>query len=277
MMCVTPLASPATKRMIQRMLTSAVFAGFAAGLLAALLHFAFVQKLIVLGEDYESGALVHFNGVVVGGQVDDHDHAVPKAPAADATTTAQATPEAPAAVEVDGHEHKHDAVDEGGAISRGALTSLFFGLTYVGYALVLVAGYGLAEAFGKRVTLREGLLWGIAGYAAFQLAPAMGLEPELPGTMAADLTARQIWWIGTALCTAAGLGLLGYGKGVASVIGAVLLLAIPHVIGAPELESYSGVAPPELASTFAARSLGVGLIVWSALGALAGWLWSRPQ
>lgn len=263
--------------MIQRMLTSAVFAGFAAGLLAALLHFAFVQKLILLGEDYETGALVHFNGVAAGGHADDHDHAAPETPAADATTTAPTTPEAPAAVEADGHAHKHEAAEEGGAFSRNVWTSLFYGFEFVGYALVLVAGYGLADAFGKRVTLREGLLWGIAGYAAFQLAPAMGLEPELPGTMAADLAARQIWWIGTALCTAAALGLLGYGKGVASVIGAVLLLAIPHVIGAPELESYSGVAPPELASSFAARSLGVGLSVWSALGALSGWLWSRPQ
>ncbi|MEO5613430.1 MAG: CbtA family protein [Cypionkella sp.] len=256
------------------MLTSAVFAGFAAGLLAALLHFAFVQKLILLGEEYETGALVHFNGVAASGHADDHDHAALEAPAADATAMAPATPKT---VEADGHEHKHEAVEEGGAFSRNASTSLFYGLEFVGYALVLVAGYGLAEAFGKRVTLREGLLWGIAGYAAFQLAPAMGLEPELPGTMAADLAARQIWWIGTALCTAAALGLLSYGQGVASLIGAVLLLAIPHVIGAPELESYSGVAPPELASTFAARSLGVGLIVWSALGAFSGWLWSRPQ
>lgn len=263
--------------MIQRMLTSAMLAGLAAGLLAALLHFAFVQKLILLGEDYETGAMVHFNGVAVGGHVDDHDHAAAETPAADATTTAPATTEAPTAAEADGHEHKHEAAEEGGALSRNALTSLFFGLTYIGYALVLVAGYGLADAFGKRVTLREGLLWGIAGFAAIQLAPAMGLEPELPGTMAADLTARQVWWIGTAICTAAGLALLGYGRGVASVIGAVVLLAVPHLIGAPELESYSGVAPPELASTFAARSLGVGLIVWSALGAVSGWLWSRPQ
>ena len=277
MMCVTLLASPATERMIQRMLTSAMLAGLAAGLLAALLHFAFVQKLILLGEEYETGAMVHFNGVAAGGHVDDHDHAAPEATAADPAATAPATTEAPAVVESDGHSHEHEATEDGSALSRNALTSLFFGLAYIGYALVLVAGYGLAEAFGKSVTLREGLLWGIAGFAALQLSPAMGLEPELPGTMAADLAARQIWWVGTAICTAGGLGLLGYGKGVASVIGAVLLLAIPHVIGAPELESYSGVAPPELASSFAARSLGVGLIVWSALGALAGWLWSRPQ
>lgn len=274
MMCVTRLASPATKRMIQRMLTSAMLAGLAAGLLAALLHFAFVQKLILLGEQYETGAMVHFKGVSAPSE--DHDHAAPE-PTASETATPDPAAAVTEAVEADGHQHKHEAAEDGGAFSRNALTSLFFGLAYIGYALVLVAGYGLAEAFGKRITLREGLLWGIAGYAAFQLAPAMGLEPELPGTMAADLTARQIWWLGTAICTAGGLALLGYGRGVASVVAAVALLAVPHLIGAPELESYSGVAPPELASSFAARSLGVGLIVWSALGALSGWHWSRPQ
>ena len=46
--------------MIQRMLTSAVVAGGVAGLLAALLHFAFLQDKILLAEQYEAGALVHF-------------------------------------------------------------------------------------------------------------------------------------------------------------------------------------------------------------------------
>ncbi|GLS86516.1 hypothetical protein GCM10010873_14900 [Cypionkella aquatica] len=257
------------------MVTSALIAGFAAGLFAALLHFAFVQKYILLGEDYETGALVHFNGVAAPAEDHAHDHTTAQAPATADPATPPPTEAAPVAE--DGHAHSHDAAEGDDTFSRNALTSLFFGLAYVGYGLVLVAGYGLAEAFGKRVTLREGLLWGIAGFAAFQLAPAMGLEPELPGTMAADLTARQIWWIGTAICTTAGLGLLGYGRGVVAMIGAAVLLAIPHVIGAPELESYSGVAPPELAATFAARSLGVGLMVWSSLGAMAGWLWSRPQ
>ena len=271
MMCVTLLASPATEQMIQRMVTSALFAGFAAGLFAALLHFAFVQKLILLGEEYETGALVHFQGV--SAPAEDHDHAAHDHGTA---TPDPATDEAAPAIEADGHAYVHDATGEAGEFARNASTSLFFGLGYVGYALILLAGFGLAEVYGKVITLREGLLWGIAGYAAFQLAPAMGLEPELPGTMAADLAARQIWWLGTAICTAAGLGLLGYGRGVVSVVGAIALLALPHLIGAPELESYSGVAPPELASTFAARSLGVGLAGWAFLGALAGWFWSRP-
>jgi len=247
--------------MIQRMLTSALLAGFAAGLLAALLHFAFVQNLILLSEQYETGALVHFGAA----SAHDHaDHAVAPEVAVD--------PDAAAAGQAD---HAHDHADgEVGSLQRNALTSLFFGLAYVAYGLVLVAGFGLAEVYGKQVTRHEGLLWGIAGFAAVQLAPAMGLEPELPGTMAADLAARQIWWLGTAVSTGLGLALLGYGRGLLTAGLAVLLLAAPHVIGAPELDGFTGVAPPELASSFAARSLGVGLIVWASLGALAGQLWA---
>lgn len=249
--------------MIKRMVTSAVFAGLAVGLLAALLHFAFVQKLILLGEQYETGALVHFGGAAVH----DHDAAetpATKAPAADAATTAEV-----------GHDHHHMVDADGSSVQRNALTVLFFAVVYVGYGLILAAGFSLAEMLGKTITLREGLLWGLAGFAAFQLAPAMGLEPELPGTMAADLTARQLWWWGTAIATAGGLGLIGYGKGLPAWGLAVVLLALPHIIGAPELNGFTGVAPPELAASFAARGLGVGLTVWVALGALTGYFWSH--
>ncbi len=271
MTCVTPPVSPATKQMIKRMVTSAVFAGLAAGLLAALLHFVFVQKLILLGEEYETGAMVHFGSAIVHDHdaaepmTHDHDTAEPAAPDAEASAGAEA-----------GHEHHHHAADEEGSpLQRNALTVLFFVVTYVSYGLILAAGFGLADSFGNTIGLREGLLWGIAGFIAFQLAPAMGLEPELPGTMAADLAARQLWWWGTALATVAGLALIGYGKGVPAYGAAVLLLALPHIIGAPELEGYSGVAPPELAAAFAARGLGVGLLVWATLGAMTGHLWSR--
>jgi cobalt transporter subunit CbtA len=239
--------------MIQRMLTSALVAGCAAWLLAAVLHFAFVQKYILLGEDYETGAAVHFGGV---------------APATDDHATEEA--------------HTHDAADEGhshddagaSTTTRNLWTTVFFGLVYVAYAMILVAGFGLARVYGKVITAREGLLWGIAGFAAFQLVPAMGLAPELPGTMAADLGARQVWWWGTAAATAVGLGLLGYGRGLVTTLVAVALLAAPHIMGAPELDGFSGVAPPEVAAAFSARVLGVGLAVWALMGWVAGHVWA---
>ncbi len=245
--------------MFQKMLTSALGAGVAAWLLAAVLHFAFVQEYILLGETYESGEAVHFGGHAPDsagqtGEVvaDDHSHE-----------------EGTAA-------HDHGAAGaEASDLTRNFWTVVFFGLVYVGYAMVLVAGFGLASAWGKVITAREGILWGIAGFAAFQLAPAMGLAPELPGTVAADLTDRQVWWWGTTLATGAGLATLTYGRGFAAgLVGAALLVA-PHAIGAPEIEGYYGSAPPEVAAAFSARVLGVALAVWALMGWVAGYLWSR--
>jgi len=240
--------------MIQRMLAGGLIAGFAAGLLAALLHFALIQELILLGEQYETGALVHFAGADEADGAGGHDHAAGEA----------------------AHDHGAGGGTEG-SFARNALTVLFTGLIYAGYGLVLVAGFAVAEQFGRSIDARQGVLWGIAAFAAVQLAPAMGLAPELPGSVAADLGARQAWWFGTVVATAAGLGFLAWGRGLAGgLIGGALLVA-PHVIGAPHPEGFFGIAPPELAATFAARVLGVGLVAWVALGWLAARLWARPQ
>ena len=237
--------------MTRSVLTGAILAGFAAGLLAALLHFAFVQTLILEAERYETGEAVHFDGLADAADAEPvHDH--------DAAATEEHTD----------HSHSHDAEEgaETSPLARNALTVLFFALTYAGYGLILSAGITIAAGLGHATSATQGILWGLAGYASFHLAPALGLAPELPGTVAADLTARQIWWTGTALATAFGLGLLAFGRGIAAPVAAIALLALPHLIGAPEPQGYSGIAPPELASSFAARSLGTGLIVWLALG-----------
>lgn len=238
--------------MIQRMLAGGLIAGFAAGLLGALLHFVFVQELILLGEEYETGALVHFAGIGEVNVEAGHDHAE--------------------------GEVAHDHTDEGGdgsALTRNGLTVLFTGLIYAGYGLILVAGFALAEHFGRRIKAENGILWGIGAFVAFQLAPALGLPPELPGTIAADLGARQVWWWGTVLATGTGLALLAYGRNLVAWVVAGALLAAPHVIGAPELGEFFGSAPPEVAAAFSARVLGVGLAVWAVMGWLAGRIWAR--
>ena len=92
--------------MVQRMLASGLIAGIAAGLLAALLHFAFVQSTILLGEEYETGALVHFGAS--GSQEAMQGH-----------TETEAAADAEAAPESDGHSH--DAADETTSLERNAL------------------------------------------------------------------------------------------------------------------------------------------------------------
>ncbi len=250
MMCATRPAFPATDPMIQKMFASALIAGCAAWLLAAVLHFAFVQKYILLGETYESGTAVHFGAAPA--VADDHAHE-------DGTLS---------------HDHAHDE-GQVSTFTRNGWTVLFTGLIYVAYAMILVAGFGLARTYGIAIGAQQGLLWGIAGFVAFQLAPALGTPPELPGTPAPDLGDRQIWWWFTVAATGAGLALLAYGHKPMLAVLALALLAAPHVIGAPMLEGYGGVAPPEVSAFFAARVLGVGLAVWALMGWVAGWVWER--
>ena len=268
MMCAMQLAFLATDLMFQRMVACALFAGVAAGLIAAVLHFALVQKYILLGEQYETGALTHFTSGRSADDVAELANAGQHSTAMSATDDHSHTD---AAASAKPHEHGAPQSD----LRRNAFTALFMVLIYVSYAMLLVAGFGLMETIGHKVGATTGLLWGLAGFVAFQLAPAIGLAPELPGTIAAELGARQVWWWGTALATAAGFGLLAYGPKPWAAVGALALIAAPHIIGAPQPEAFFGVAPPEVAAIFAARVLATGMAVWAAMGWIAGRLWSR--
>ncbi len=264
MMRAIPSRSPATEAMTSRLFTSALFAGLLAGLIAVLLQFFLMQSLVLEAEAYETGAKVHFAGGVAGHDHDAHDH------------DAAAAPDGGVEVEADGHAHSHAGAD-GGDTAR--LAKAFFAqiVIWVGYGLLMVAGFALAERFGHAITARTGLLWGIAGFVSFQLMPGLGLPPELPGVPAADLHARQIWWVGCALASVLAMVAFGYGRKPVFIALGVGLLIAPHLIGAPDLDGFYGMAPPGLAAEFVSRSLGVSMAAWAALGVLAGYFWHRQN
>lgn len=165
------------------------------------------------------------------------------------------------------HAHAHGA--EAGRFLFTALANLIVG---VGFALLLNAA---ATLRGGALDARRGVLWGLAGFAAFSLAPALGLPPELPGAEAAELGSRQLWWLGAAAATAAGLALLVFGRGWALKAAGVAVIALPHLIGAPTPEKLGGTAPPELAAHFAVASLAAAALFWAALGGVSGLLRQR--
>lgn len=265
MMCATLPVSPATE-MFLRILTSALFAGAAAGLITALLQLAFVQPVLLHAELYESGARVHFDGVSAGTEQHDdgHRHA--------------AEPPAHDDAHSHGDAHAHDGGhDHGDApnLMRNGLSILFTMLTYTGYALILVAAMSLAETRGATITARTGILWGLGGFVVFHLAPGFSLAPEAPGVAAADITMRQIWWFATVGTAAVGVWLIAFARNWVAWGTAVLLLLAPHVIGAPEPDVLAGSVPPEIAALFASRALGVGMAAWVMVGCLAGYFWHR--
>jgi cobalt transporter subunit CbtA len=123
-----------------------------------------------------------------------------------------------------------------------------------------------------RPGIKQGLLWGCAGFAAFSLAPALGLPPELPGAPAADLLARQTWWIGTVLATALGLSCIAFSRQPWVRALGVVALVMPHLIGAPGGMD-SGESPvAHFERAFVAASLGTMLVFWVIMGALSGYL-----
>ncbi|QFT98590.1 putative cobalt transporter subunit (CbtA) [Roseovarius sp. THAF8] len=237
-MCVTPPASPATEPVFTRLLTSALFAGAAAGLIIALLQLFFVQPVLLHAELYEGGELVHFG----------------------TDSTVSATPDLPG----------FDAVRDG-------LSIVFTMLIYSGYAMVLVALMSLAENRGAAINARTGLIWGVAGFVAVHLAPGFTLAPEVPGVAAADVYERQVWWFATVLTAAIAMWLIAFSRNWAGWGAAVVLLLAPHVIGAPEPEVFTGPVPTEIGALFASRALGIGLAAWVMLGAFAGFFWSRES
>ncbi len=226
--------------MTRRIFACAVYAGLAAGVAFALLSFAFVIPPLLEGELYEGGERVHFGA---GG-----------------------SPESEAG-----------APSLGGDIRRHGLTAALSVVSFTAFGLLMSAAFAIASRRGARIDARTGLAWGAAGFFAVQLAPAAGLPPELPGTVAAEIGARQIWWGMTVVLSLAGVALIGFGSGLAAVAGGVALLLIPHLVGAPHLDRYFGVAPPELAAHFATRSMAVSAAGWAVLGAVAGHFWSRAD
>jgi cobalt transporter subunit CbtA len=88
---------------------------------------------------------------------------------------------------------------------------------------------------------------------------------------------RQSWWLGTALATATGLGLLAFAKHWTLRIAGLVLLAVPHLIGAPQPEVHFSLAPEALTQQFIVASLLSNALFWSALGLTSAWLFSRSQ
>jgi cobalt transporter subunit CbtA len=214
--------------MTKNLFVSAICAGIAAGLLASAIQFTFVIPVLLEGELYETGARVHFG--------------TDGSPQSDRGTPPLA-----------------------GDWLRHSMTVAFNIVTYTGYGLLLAAMISFASLKGITTTAKQGLIWGLCGYIAVQLAPAISLPPELPGTIAAEVGQRQLWWISTILASAAGLGLIAFGHSYLPLAG-VVLITFPHLLGAPHLDTFFGVAPPELAAEFATLSLGAAAAGWVLLG-----------
>ncbi|MBI1774317.1 MAG: CbtA family protein [Proteobacteria bacterium] len=240
--------------MFRRILLTALIAGTIAGLVVSLAQRARVIPLIQLAETYEEAAGAQApSGQMIGGH-------------------------GPAGV-IDSHgaaaASEGDVWEPADGVERIAYTVLANTISGIGFALLLVAAFALA---GRRLDWRRGLLWGLGGFAAFALAPGLGLPPAPPGAAESDLVLRQLWWLGTVAGTVLGLAVAVFAPRWPHKLAGLLLLAVPHVVGAPTAQG-TALIPPGLALEFAIASLATALVFWLVLGGLAAHFFVRlaPQ
>lgn len=232
--------------MFRTILLSALGAGLFACVAITVVQTFTTEPLILHAEQFEGGGHTHDHGAAAPS----HEHA-----SADAAVAGEAEEWSPA----DGAE-------------RTLFTALANLVIGVGVSLILLALMVLA---GRPISARSGMLWGAAAFVAVSLLPSLGLPPELPGTPAADLLQRQVWWLGTAVASGLGLALVALGGSWLAALAGLAIIVAPHVIGAPVPPSHDVSYPGALAGEFVVASLVVSAVLWSFSGAAAGWLYQR--
>lgn len=233
----------------RKLFIAAALAGLLSGLFVTVVHEFSTTRVIIAAEAFEGAG-------------------EEAAPAGDAAAATEET----AGGEAVAHEHSEEAWGPEDGWERTFYTGLADVLTGIGFALVLLAGFRI---WGGRITWRTGLFWGLAGFAAVVAAPGLGLPPELPGTAAAELGDRQVWWISTAVLTAGGLGLIFLGQRFWMAVLGVVFLVLPHAIGAPQPAEHTMLAPAHMAHQFIVAATIVGLLFWAVLGAASGYFYNR--
>lgn len=230
----------------------AALAGLVAGLALAAMQAFSTVPLILQAETFENAAPAEAVAAP-------HEHA-PGTPAHDHGDAAAA------------HEHNPNAWAPADGFERTAYTVGSNIVTGIGFALILLVASEFAGGLGG---WRKGVVWGLAGFAIFTLAPGLGLPPELPGMPAADLEGRQLWWIATALATAIGLAMIAFRGTIVWSLAGVALIVLPHIIGAPQPVDHTTAVPHDLHRSFVIASTLTNLVFWVILGGLVGVLRGR--
>ena len=228
---------------LKKIVSAAALAGLLAGLLLTGIQELQVNPIILKAEVYEDAAAIP--------QEVAHLHS---------------------GAEAEHHEHAAGAWQPANGWERTVFTALANISLAVGLGLLVGAGISLRD---EESGWRAGLLWGVAGYLVFFVAPSLGLPPALPGTNAALLVDRQIWWMITVLATVMGLALLIFAKNWKLKIFGAVLLVVPHILGAPQPQVYASAAPAELARTFIYATAAANAAFWLALGGLMGFFYKK--
>lgn len=233
----------------------AAIAGLVAGIAMTVMQAFTTDPLILQAEVYENAEAAPAPAAT--GEAG-HDHTA-MSTAADQGAAAE-------------HEHDEEGWAPADGFERNAYNVLANLIGAIGFGLVLVAASEFAGGIG---TWRQGMFWGLAGFTVFTLAPSLGLNPELPAMPAADLLSRQIWWIGTAAATALALYLIFLRNSPVLAAVGIVILVLPHIIGAPQPADHTTPIPENLHHSFVVASTLSNLVFWVVLGAAAALVRAR--
>ena len=278
--------------MLQRLLITGLLSGAIAGVVLTLVHLTMVQPLIVKAELYEQGS----NGqaelnIHTHKSTKTHSHAGSSIPHLHednfhihAEGLAHLHPHFKKDHSHNGqtsltnsgetvHSHDDDIWTPEDGIERSLYSLGANILTAIAFALLLTSGFII---YGSSIATHQGLLWGFGGFICFTFLPGIGLPPELPASAAGDLLARQIWWLGTAAANVVGLSLIVFGGVMGWRVTGVVLLIVPHLIGAPMPEAGEvGASSPELASHFVMLALFASSVMWAVIGLTTAFFYNR--
>jgi cobalt transporter subunit CbtA len=239
-----------------RIIYSSIVIGLAAGVLLTSLQIAGLKQIIVEAERFEAHST-----------------------------------EVPAGQGNSGHSNHSHADDEYAAdswapaqgLERNAYSFLANVLASTGFAAIMLALMNQFQLPRKgNISWGHGGLWGLAGFAALFLAPAIGLPPEIPGAVSAPLEHRQLWWALAVLSVAIGLGIFAFASLRIKALG-LLFLVIPYIVGAPQVDTpmFQHADPSvtqaliNLHQQFVIISTVVNLIFWLSLGLCCRFVFNR--
>lgn len=195
--------------------------------------------------------------------------------------------------EASGIAHAHDA--SGAAAEeeiphRAAWTWVANVLHGFSMALLMFAvmGWWIWRRGGAAATARLALAVACAGFLSLDLWPSLGLPAEIPGMDAAALQARQAWWLlaaGSAAMACAATAGIGTGQMASRwrCVVAVLLMALPFIVGAPQLATdplagFSDQARAQLQGLereFIWSTHWISLSFWVSLACVGGWVFGH--
>ena len=244
--------------MIRQIFLTAIISGFTAGIFLTGIQSLKVTPLILSAEVFEDGELITYTSK-------NHKN-----------TNIQSTNnhhDEIAHVHDNSHEHEAEAwgpEDGNERFFYSLITNIFLAC---GFAFILSAIY----LYIKELNLKNGLISGFVVYLSIFALPSLGLSPELPGTLAAELQDRQIWWISTVVLSSFAFIILFFNKNKMYQALAIILLFLPHIIGAPMPSVHGGTAPQAMFEEYIIATYITNAVFWLFLGAISISLFKRFQ